>query len=46
MLRKCMDVSRMKGLGFFPRISLEEGIEKTIKEYKELKTKSVEREQP
>lgn len=37
MLRKCMDVSRMKDLGFMPKIDLEEGIERTIKEYRKLK---------
>ena len=39
MLRKCMDVSRMKDLGYTPKITLEEGIQKTIEEYKELKRK-------
>lgn len=34
MLQKCMDVSRMKALGFFPTIKLEEGIEQMIKIYK------------
>lgn len=34
MLRKCMDVSRITALGFTPSISLEEGIRKTIQEYK------------
>jgi GDP-L-fucose synthase len=34
MPRKCMDVGRMKALGYAPRISLEEGIRKTIEEYK------------
>ncbi len=33
MLLKCMDVSQMKSLGIIPKISLEEGIAKTIKEY-------------
>ncbi len=37
MPRKCMDVSRMKALGFTPQISLTEGIERTIAEYRELK---------
>jgi len=37
MPRKCMDVSRMKSLGYSPVITLEEGIEKTITEYRELK---------
>ncbi|MEW5895573.1 MAG: GDP-L-fucose synthase [Candidatus Omnitrophota bacterium] len=38
MLRKCMDVSRLKSLGWRPKISLEQGIERTIKEYRRLKT--------
>jgi len=33
MLKKCMEVSRMKEMGFFPSITLEEGIEHMIKEY-------------
>lgn len=37
MLRKCMDVSKMRSLGFAPKITLEEGIEKTIAEYREIK---------
>lgn len=37
MLRKCMDVSRMRELGFTPKISLEEGIKMMIEEYKVLK---------
>jgi len=36
MMRKCMDVSRMMELGFDPRISLREGIRKTIAEYRDL----------
>jgi len=39
MLRKCMDVSRMKASGYMPKITLEEGVKKTIEEYKELKRK-------
>ena len=39
MLRKCMDVSRMKDLGYTPKITLKEGIQKTIEEYKKLKKK-------
>jgi len=39
MLLKCMNVSRMKALGYIPTITLEEGIEKTITEYKTLKRK-------
>lgn len=37
MLRKCMDVSRMKALGFEPSISLDQGIEQMIQIYKNLK---------
>ena len=37
MPRKCMDVSRMRTLGYSPVITLEEGIEKTITDYRELK---------
>lgn len=36
MLRKCMDVSRMKALGFAPSISLEEGIGQMIKIYQSI----------
>ena len=39
MLRKCMDVSKMRGLGYAPSISLEQGIERTIQEYMGLKQK-------
>lgn len=37
MLKKCMDVSRMKALGFMPEISLRAGIEQMISIYKGLK---------
>ena len=37
MPRKCMDISRIRKLGWSPRISLREGIEKTIREYRALK---------
>jgi GDP-L-fucose synthase len=37
MPRKCMDVSRMRALGFSPRITLREGIERTIGEFRALK---------
>ncbi|MEK6795003.1 MAG: GDP-L-fucose synthase [Spirochaetota bacterium] len=37
MPRKCLDTSRMTGLGFAPAISLEEGITRTIDEYRKLK---------
>ncbi len=35
MPRKCLDVSEIKRLGFSPSISLEQGIELTIQQYKE-----------
>ena len=41
MPRKCMDVSRMKSFGYSPVITLEEGIEKTIAEYRDLKRKTI-----
>ena len=37
MPRKCLDVSRMKSFGYAPKIALEEGIERTIAEYRKLK---------
>jgi len=37
MPRKVMDVSRMKALGFTPKVSLEQGVEQTIREYRDLK---------
>ena len=37
MMRKCLDVTRMKAIGFEPIISLDEGIENVIKEYKQYK---------
>lgn len=37
MLRKCMDISRMKALGYFPEITLDQGIEEMITIYKQLK---------
>jgi len=37
MLQKCMDVARMRQTGFAPRITLCDGIQKTIAEYKQLK---------
>lgn len=41
MLQKCMDVTKMKTFGFTPKITLEEGIEKTIHEYKEFRIKQI-----
>lgn len=37
MPRKRMDISRIRKLGWSPKISLREGIEKTIREYRALK---------
>jgi len=34
MMKKCMDVSRIKQIGWAPKISLEQGIHKTIAEYR------------
>ena len=36
-LRKCLDVSKLDSMGYKPIISLEDGIEKTIKEYRKIK---------
>ena len=37
MLKKCMDISKLKKIGFTPKISLDEGIVRTLREYRELK---------
>ena len=39
MMRKCLDVTRMKAMGFEPKISLDEGIAQMIVEYKRYKEK-------
>lgn len=39
MMKKCMDVTLMKEMGFEPKISLEEGIKHVIEEYKQFKNK-------
>ena len=39
MMKKCMDVTRMKEMGFEPKISLEVGIKHVIEEYKQFKNK-------
>ena len=39
MMKKCMDVTRMKEMGFEPKISLEEGLKHVIEEYKQFKNK-------
>ncbi len=36
MLRKCMDVTRMKNLGFSPKISLSEGVDQMIDLYESI----------
>jgi len=36
MPRKCMDVSRLNALGYTPQISLEDGIKKTMDEYRKM----------
>ncbi|MBC7413299.1 MAG: GDP-L-fucose synthase [Bacteroidia bacterium] len=36
MLRKCMDVSKMKAIGFTPTITLEQGVDEMINIYKQL----------
>lgn len=35
MPRKCLDISRIRALGFEPRIALEEGVARLIEEYKQ-----------
>jgi GDP-L-fucose synthase len=37
MLRKCLDVSRLQAMGYTPRITLREGVARTIVEYQERK---------
>jgi GDP-L-fucose synthase len=37
MLRKCMDVTRMKALGFEPKITLSEGVDEMIEIYRNIK---------
>ena len=44
MLRKCMDTSKINNLGWKPQITLDEGIKRTINEYRELKRKGLVRQ--
>jgi GDP-L-fucose synthase len=37
MLRKCLDISRLTAMEFRANISLQEGISRTIAEYRQLK---------
>lgn len=37
MMRKCMDVTRMRALGYQPRITLEKGVDEMIRLYRNLK---------
>jgi GDP-L-fucose synthase len=39
MMKKCLDVTKMKELGFFPKIDLMTGIRKSILEYSNIKIK-------
>jgi len=41
MPRKCMDVSRIAALGWQPKISLEEGIARTVEEYRTILNQGV-----
>ena len=41
MMRKCMDVSRMKAIGFSPKIDLSQGIQRSIGEFTELRKKGL-----
>jgi GDP-L-fucose synthase len=38
MMRKCLDVTKASSLGFKPIITLDEGIKRTIQEYREIHT--------
>lgn len=39
MPRKCLDISKLSSMGFIPEISLEQGIEEMVKEYKKIQQK-------
>lgn len=40
MPRKCLDVSRLNGLGFSPKVNLEQGIQRTVQEYRQIRIKA------
>ena len=40
MPRKCLDIRKLKNLGFEAKVSLDNGIDRTIREYREIKSKS------
>ncbi len=42
MLRKCLDTSRLSEISFVPKISLTEGVRRTVAEYYQLKTENPE----
>lgn len=46
MMRKCLDVSRMRDLGFVPAIALSDGIDDVIGEYRSLKARAPVAETP
>lgn len=46
MMRKCLDVSRMRDLGFVPAIALSDGIDDVISEYRSLKARAPVAETP
>lgn len=41
MPRKCLDVTKLNEMGFKPRISLAEGVQRTVAEYRALKAKGL-----
>jgi len=41
MPHKCMEISKLSKLGFKPKISLEDGVQKTIEEYRKLKAAAI-----
>jgi len=41
MLKKCLEISKLKRLGYTPKITLEEGIQMTIAQYKRIKKETL-----